>query len=241
MELSGVHDTFRHWIQSLQPQGLDVCLRHDLAKESGDEHQLVVSAVLLTARIDPERRAQGAPGRRRSTLPLARLRYLIAVDGWANRDVAEQVLLDLLVRAQRTPGMMLLAETVSSSWWLACGVKPRPAFLLEAAVSETVERASAPPVREIQVALSGMHSVHGRVEAADGAPVAGAEIQLLATGQVVRSDRHGAFRLQIAGLAPGRSCGRVRIRARGTEQCFDIPGPGTARDGWLIHLEQLGV
>lgn len=239
MDLSIIHDTFRSWVLSLRKQGLEACFAHGLETER--EGQMVVSAVLLTAMPDPKRRAQGSPRRRPSSLPLARLRYLIAVGGFSQGLETEQTLLELMVMAQNTPGITLLGEAPSASWWLACGVAPRPAFVLEAGVSEAVERQTAKPVRELHIDLGGMHSVHGRVVAADETPIAGAEIQIIATGQVVRSDHHGSFRLQVGALTPGRHHGRVRVRARGVEQRFDIPGPTTAQRPWLIRMEQLGA
>lgn len=241
MELAVIHDTFRRWVEDLREQGLEARFRHGLEGAEEGADRLLVSAVLLTALADPERRTHGAPRRKASTRPLAKLRYLVAVEGCNHPVQAEQALLELMIRAQRTQGMTLLAEAPSSSWWLACGVAPRPAFLLEAAVSEKVEPvSSAPPVREIRLDLGGMHSVYGRVVAADATPLAGAEIQLIATGEVVRSDRHGAFRLQVGDPGPERPHGRVLVRARGVEQRFDIPGPTSARDPWLIRLEALG-
>jgi hypothetical protein len=237
MELLEIHNTFRNWVKDLRDQGVEASFSHDL--DGQGEDRLVVSAVLLTARVDPERRAHASPRRRASTRPLARLRYLIAVGGSKNGAQVEQALLELMVRAQHAPGITLLGEALSSSWWLACGVPPRPAFMLEVGVHETVERESVTPVREIRLDLGAMHSVHGRVEAADATPIAGAEIQLIATGLIVRSDHRGAFRLQICDPGPGGDHGRVRVRARGVEQWFDIPGPTTVKHPWMIRLEQI--
>lgn len=239
MTLSEIHNTFRSWIKDLQRQGLEAVFTHDLEEEK--ERPLIVSAVLLSAMIDPKRRAHGSARGRTPNRPLARLRYLFAVGGSAHGVDAEQALLELLVLAQHTPGITLLDEAPSSSWWLASGVTPRPAFMLEAGVSETMTREPAKPVREIQIDLGSMCSVHGRVVAADTTPIAGAEIQLLVTGQVIHSDHHGAFRFQVGTSGPDQKHGRVRVRARGVEQRFEIPGPTTSQCPWLIRLDQLGA
>jgi hypothetical protein len=239
MELSVIHNTFRSWVQGLQKSGLEACFSHDLEAEG--DGQLVVSAVLLTARLDPERRAHGSARRRAPTRPLARLRYLIAVGGSNHHPQTEEALLELMIRAQHAPGMTLATDELSSSWWLACGVAPRPAFMLEACVSEMVEQVPLVQVRGHSLEITGLQSVHGCVVAADATPLPGAEIQLVATGQVVHSNNNGVFHLQVAAPGPGRTHGLIRIRARGVEQSFEIPGPTTTQQPWLIHLEHLGV
>lgn len=239
MKLPEIHNIFRGWVKELQNQGFEAVFTHDLEVEK--EGQLIVSAVLLSAMLDPKRRAHGSARGRAPNRPLARLRYLIAVDGSAHGVEAEQTLLELLVLAQRSPEIKLLDEAPSASWWLASGVAPRPAFIIEASVSETVTREPAKPVREIQIDLGSMCSVYGRVLAADTTPVAGAEIQLLTTGQIIHSDHHGAFRFQVGASGPDQNHGRVRVRARGVEQRFEIPGPTTSQRPWLIRLDQLGA
>jgi hypothetical protein len=238
MKLSEIHNTFRGWVKDLKRQGLEAVFTHDLKEEK--EGPLIVSAILLSAMLDPKRRAHGSARGRAPNRPLARLRYLIAVGSSAHGIEAEQALLELLVLAQHTPGITLLVEAPSSSWWLASGVAPRPAFMLEAAVSEALKREPAKPVREIQIDLGSMCSVHGRVVAADTTPIAGAEIQLLTTGQIIHSDHRGAFRFQISASGPDQNHGHVRVRARGVEQRFEIPGPATSQSPWLIQLDQLG-
>lgn len=238
MKLAVIHNTFRSWVQDLQEQGLKASFAHSLEAEVED--QLLVSAVLLTARLDPKRRAHGSARREAPSRPLARLCYLISVGSAKLHPQGEQALLQLMVQAQNTPGMSLLAEAPSSSWWLASGVVPRPAFLLEACVSEAVEQEAVPQVRGHRLEMTGVHRVHGCVLAADATPIAGAEIQLIATGQVVCSDNYGTFHLQVCDPGPGQTHGQVRVRARGVEQHFEIPGPATAQHPWLISLEQLG-
>lgn len=238
MELSVIHDNFRRWVQGLRDQGLDACFIHGFEAEA--ERPLAVSAVLLTARLDPERCAHGSARRRASMRPLARLLYLIAVGGSSPHPQRERALLSLMLQAQHTQGMSLMSEPPSSSWWLASGIAPRPAFLLEAHVSEAVERVEVAQVRTHRIDMAGMFSVHGYVVAADATPVAGAEIKLLATGQVVRSDHDGTFHLKVGTHGSGRTCGRIRIQARGVEMHLEIPGPTTEQQPWLIRLEPLG-
>lgn len=240
MELTQIHNTFHRWVNDLQEQGMYACFSHDLeAEPPQDKARLLVSAVLLTARSDPERLARGTPRRRPPTRPLALLRYLIAIDSPARGIEREQALLHLMVRAQRTAGMTVLCESPSTSLWLAWGVAPRPAFLLDVCVSQTMEVPAAPPVREVRLDLCQMRSVHGRVVAADATPVAGAEIQLLATGQMIRSDRQGAFHFQVGEPEPGGSFGRLRVRARGVEAVVDIPGAFTSEHPWLVRIDPL--
>ena len=152
MELPLIHETFQSWAESLREQGLSARFAHDLAPPEDD---LVVSALLLTARTDPQRRASGPARRRTYERPLARLRYLISI-GTAQRSAeAEEALLSVMTWAEGTAGLDLLTEEPSPSWWQAWGTAPRPAFLLEASVTETSKPPDRPVVEKHQIDLVG--------------------------------------------------------------------------------------
>lgn len=152
MELPLVHETFRSWAQSLNQQGLSARFAHDLA--SPDEG-LVLSALLLSARTDPQRRATGPARRNAYERPLARFRYLISIGTPERNARAEEALLSVMTWAEGTDGLELLTEAPLSSWWQAWGTNPRPAFLLEASVTETSRPPDTPLVENHQIDLVG--------------------------------------------------------------------------------------
>ncbi len=237
MDLALIHSTFRDWTSGLAEQGLVARFAHGFEPVT---QELVVTAILLTARPDPQRRAHGAPRQRSAERPLARLRYLIAVSGPSDEAQAEQALLALLAAVDRQSGMELLSAELPPSWWLAYGIAPRPAFQLEACLTERVVRPVLTAVRTHRLDLMGLATIHGRILGIDDTPIAGAEIELLATGHVVRSDHRGAFRLRIPSAGPGAKSGWIRVQARGVEQRFPIPATITEHRPWLLRLPPLG-
>lgn len=239
MDLALIHATFRDWAAGLAEQGLSARFAHGFEPE---EAGLVVTAMLLTARSDPQRRTHGSTRRLLPERPLARVHYLIAVSGPNDEAQAEQALLALLAAADGQPGMELLTVELPPSWWLAYGIPPCPAFQLEVCVTEHVERPASAAVREHRLCLTDIVSIHGRIVAADDTPIPSAEIELLATGQMVRSDYRGAFRLSIAGAGadPDAGSGWVRVQARGVEQRFPIPETITEHRPWLLRMKRLG-
>lgn len=237
MDLAAIHDTFRSWTAGLAERGLSARFAHGF--EPTDEG-LLVTAMLLTARSDPQRRAHGPTRQLASERPLARVRYLIAVSGPNNEAQAEQALLTLLAQVEHQPGMELTSAELPPSWWLAYGRSPCPAFQLEVRVTEQVERSVPTAVRTHRVELTGIVTVQGRVVAADDAPIADAEVELLGNGRVVRSDHRGEFRLCTASTGSGGGYVWVRVQARGVEQRFAIPETVTEHRPWLLRMKQLG-
>ena len=234
MDLAGIHATFRGWTAGLAGQNLAARFTHGL-EPAGEK--LIVSAVLLTARPDPQRRAHSR--RPSSERPLARVRYLMAVSGPDKAEV-EQALLHLLAAADREPGMELLSADLPPSWWLAQGIPPRPAFQLEACLTEHVQRPVLTAVRSHRLDLTGLTAIRGRVLTSNDTPVPGAEIELLATGRVVRSDQRGEFRLCVADAGRGDRSRWVRVQAGGVEQRFPIPETVTEHQPWLLRMEPPG-
>lgn len=237
MELSQIHNTFRAWTQTLTDQGLPARFAH---APQEDNQTLVVSALLLTAKPDPKRRAHGPARRHTETRPLAKLRYLLSI-GAPDADASlEQALVALLVQARDTTGMELLDEPLAPDWWLAYGLPPRPGFLLEASLTNIQQPQDAALVREHELEVVSMRTVHGRVLAADDTPIANAEIRLMSTGQTVQSDRDGAFRLRLAVIHSGAPNPWVRVQARGIQQQTRLPASGDDNEPWLIRIEALG-
>lgn len=237
MDLAMIHEIFRGWTAGLAERGLSARFAHGFEQA---EEGLLVTALLLTARPDPQRRAKGTLRRPSLVRPLARVRYLIAVSGANEQAQAEQALLALLGEVDRQPGMELLSSELPPSWWLACGLSPRPAFQLEVSVTERVQRPLLTAVRAHRLELTDILTVHGRIVATDDTPVADAEIELLSTGRVVRSNHRGEFRLSLTNAGPNAGPGWVRVQARGVEQRFAIPEAITEQSPWLLRMKELG-
>ncbi len=235
MNLSGVHDTLRGWVEDLVTQERSIQFRHGF---DAPDDTLLVSAVVIGMTADPLRLA-GNNRRSPSRRPLARARYVLAVTGPAGGTEAEHVLLELLTRTQSTPGFSIVSELPSPTWWLAYGVKPRPAFVFEAGLTEQVAHADAPVVREHQLGLSPMMSLHGRVVASDGTPLAFAQVQIVSSGRQLRCDVKGEFRIDTNTPEKKGERGWVRVQAHGAEDRFRIPGAGTDKTPWLLKMKQL--
>lgn len=152
MELPLIHETFQSWAQSLKDQGLSARFAHDLVTP---DEGLVLSALLLTARTDPQRRANGPARRNAYERPLARLRYLISIVTPERNAQAEEALISVMNWAEGTAGLDLLTEDPSPSWWQAWGMAPRPSFLLEASVTETSQPPDTPVVKKHDINLVG--------------------------------------------------------------------------------------
>jgi len=235
MKLSAVHDTLRGWVEDLATRGKSIQFTHGF---DGPDDTLIVSAVAMGMTADPLRQANNnrhPPPRR----PLARARYVLAVSDQAGQAEAEHVLLELLSRTQSTPGFSVVSELPSPTLWLAYGVKPRPAFIFEAGLTEQVTLADAPVVREHQLGLSPMTSLRGRVVASDGTPLAFAQVQIVSSGRLLRCDVKGEFRIDTNDPGQKGERGWVRVQAHGTEERFRIPGAGTDKTPWLLQMKQL--
>lgn len=239
MDLAVIHAIFRDWTAELVERGFAARFAHGFEPAA---EGLVVTAMLLTARPDPQRRGHGATRQPPPERPLARVRYLIAVSNSNDKAQAEQALLALLAAVDRQPGMELLSTELPPSWWLAYGMAPRPAFQLEACLTERVVRPVLAAVRTHRLDLADLVTVHGRIVASDDTPIADAEIELLATGRVVRSDHRGAFRLHMPNVSSGAGSGWVRVQARGIEQRFPIPETKTITEQhpWLLRMQLPG-
>lgn len=150
MELALIHETFQSWARTLTDQGISVRFAHGV--DTPDE-TLVLSALLLSTRSDPQRRANGPARREPRARPLARLQYLISMGAPERGSQAEQALLSVMGWAEEARDLELLTESPSPSWWSALGITPRPAFLLEATVTETSQPPDTPVVKEHQISV----------------------------------------------------------------------------------------
>lgn len=239
MNLATLHATFHQWMDVLAEQGLGASHTDSFSAQPDFDAKpdgLVVATVLTTVRLDPERRAHASGRQKVTDRPLARLGYVVAVSGDAGPLQTEKTLLSLLVEVECHPAMQLLAEPVSASWWLAHGLSPRPAFQMEAAITEAVPAPVAPAVRDHSVNLSRTIAIQGQVIWADGRPLPGAQIQLESMGQVARSDSRGYF--QLSAVADDLPEQKVRVQARSREQSFAVADVTEPDGHWLLRMSE---
>lgn len=153
MNLATIYDVFHQWVDALGAQQIAAQHTHSFdAMPDG----LVVTTIFTSARLDPEQRTRAGGRRQSGDRPLARAQYMVAVSGADQPLQAEQALLNLLVEVNRHPEMQLLSDPVPASWWLAHKVAPRPAFQLEVCVTEPVQMATAPLVKEHSLDMSAL-------------------------------------------------------------------------------------
>jgi hypothetical protein len=151
MELAQIAATFESWAQSLTDRGITTRFSNRLA---GDGQDLVLTALLLSGRPDTQHRAYRAPRREAVASPVARLRYLIALgSGHDSEPPVATALVELIRWSDDTPDLEVLQASLAPSDWLAWELAPRPAFLLEATVTERVEPPSVPVVEHHEVSL----------------------------------------------------------------------------------------
>lgn len=233
MDVAKVHGIFIQWIEVLDGQGVRARFSNTFAAEP---EGLSLVAVLSTARLDPERRVQVAGRLQARDRPLARLQYIIALEGAVGAQQAEQVLVSLLLEADRHPEVQALTDPVSDSWWLAQGVVPRPAFRCEVSVTERVEPSDATLVRDVAIAVDSFAIVRGRVVWPDGRPVGDAQVHIPACGQRIATDRSGAFQLGLMADPDGKDAVSVRVGQQ--VKRFTVQDIVTADGQWLLRMDE---
>lgn len=241
MNLVAIQDAFHQWMNVLDEQGLSASHIYSFGAQSDSDAKpdgLVVATVLTTVRLDPERRAHANDRQRVADRPLARLGYVVAVSGDAEPLQSEKTLLSLLLEVEHHPAMQLLAEPVSVHWWMAHGLSPRPAFQMEAAVTEAVPTPVAPAIREHAVDMSRTVVIHGQVTWADGRPLPRAQIQLESRGQAraTRSDSRGYF--QLSTVADDLQKQTVQVKAGDQEQHFTVADVEAPDGHWLLRMTE---
>jgi hypothetical protein len=142
------------------------------------------------------------------------LRYLVAVSA-PQPQVAHRLLGQLLVAGLDRADLQVEMPALSPEFWVAFGVAPQPAFLLQRPL--TVERPMrAPRVRypaEVQVVPVG--ELSGLVLTPDDVPVVRARVELPDLHASTFTDGDGRFRF---GAVPAHAqARRVRVVAKGTE------------------------
>lgn len=146
------------------------------------------------------------------------LRYLItswSKDAPRAHALIGQIIVAAFDAAQQpeTAGYQADLSPLSADWWLALGIAPRPAFILNVPYSVERETPTAPRVRRPLVVQGGNAAqVRGRLLAPDAQPIAGARIDVPSIQSYTFTDHTGAFQLN---MLPRHQSLPVRIRAKG--------------------------
>lgn len=148
-----------------------------------------------------------------------RVRYLVTTDGPVDQGPE---LFDLLLAAAVADGSMTVSvDPLAPEWWLALGVTPRPAFVVE--VGASIDRATevAPRVRApMAVRAVALRPLAGRLVGPGDIPLAGARVEVAATRAVTRTGPTGAFRF--AAVPDTEGATQLRINARGLHLVADV-------------------
>jgi hypothetical protein len=162
-------------------------------------------------------------GARRPPLQFA-LRYLVTT--WADQaEEAHRLLGEIVFAALAEPDFDVLFEPLPPESWLAFGVAPRPAFLLQVPVRQEQPQPRAGIVRHpLVVNTVPVRVVQGVVVTTDGVPLTGVRVSLSGISNATTTDAEGRFRLEMA-PADG-SAQSLRARVRGREHQHTLPQDG---------------
>jgi hypothetical protein len=152
------------------------------------------------------------------------LRYLVTT--WAEQaDEAHRLLGEIAFAALAEPEFDTLLEPLPPECWLAFGVAPRPAFLLQVPVRQEQPQPQAGIVRHpLVVNTVPVRVVQGVVLTTDGVPLTGVRVSLAGISNATTTDPRGRFRLEMA-PADGREQS-LRLRIRGREHQHTLPQEG---------------
>lgn len=148
MHLSELEDVFRQWIEVLDSIGLAVRHVHSFADMP---EGMALVTVLTSVALDPERRTRSNNRTKYEGVPLARVRYVVAVNGATQPGQAERALVSVLADVDRQQKMNVVTEPMAASWWLAYGQPPLPAFQIEFHITESGRGSNAPLVEKHRI------------------------------------------------------------------------------------------
>ncbi|WP_431729326.1 carboxypeptidase-like regulatory domain-containing protein [Verrucosispora sp. TAA-831] len=141
-------------------------------------------------------------------------RYLLAVDGPEALAKLDRV----LVAATGQSGHTLVLEAGDPALWVALGVPPRPALLIDVPVQVTHPHEPAPPVlRPLRLRQLEMLTFDGRVVGPADQPLAAMRVEVVGQPYATRTDPAGRFRVVGVPHDPQQP-GTVRLRLTGRGQ-----------------------
>jgi hypothetical protein len=160
-------------------------------------------------------RALPRPGPRAADPPLvADLDYLATVQ-LADAGAEQRAVVELLFAAMDRQDVEVLAGEDVLGICASLGIAPAAGFVLRTPLVRERAAKQRPLVRRPMVVhTSDLGVISGQVLGPADTPVAGATVSALGLDRLVRTDRHGQFRI---GAAPGAAAVRLVARARGVE------------------------
>jgi hypothetical protein len=164
------------------------------------------------------------------------LRYLVTT--WdADPGAAHHRLGLLLFTAMLDADYDVELGAVPAQTWLALGVPPQPAFILQVPLRQA---RSQPPSRYVTrpmvVDVSPTARLFGLVQGPAAIPVSGAEVVLVATGRRAETDRLGRFQFD---MTPADAVDLV-VTARGVSVMERAPAGTSAAQPFLVRLDLPG-
>ncbi len=218
----------REWVQETVSTTVDVSLALPAPTTRGQG----VSLYLFSLSDMPPAR-----GPKRPPLQFS-LHYLIST--WAEQpEEAHRLLGELAFAALESPNWEVDLEPISTEMWLACGVPPRPAFVLRVPVRRErpepeISYVRVPP----KVRAHPIQYIHGLLLGPGDFPLVDARVELIGSSLSATTDAKGYFRLAYVteNVAPRR----LHIVAKGHELEMTIQEPSSERTPLVIRFDPLG-
>jgi hypothetical protein len=224
--IEGADVRLADWAGAVAGTGVEVALTAPANGRSGAGVSLFLMDMVS---LQPMR------GQRRAPLQLA-LRYLVTA--WAGDPAAEHRLLGQLVAAaMQEEGFEVLLAPTSPETWLALGVAPRPAFVLQVPVRQLRPEPAVPRVRgPLVVQGVALAPLSGIVLGPGDVPVASARVEVPSANAAAETGPDGRFRFPNLPVEPRQKL--VRVRARGRQLDVEIAQPEDSSPV-VIHFDQL--
>jgi len=162
-------------------------------------------------------------GSNRAPLQVA-LRYLVTTFG-ENAAESHRWLWELILQATRRSqeiDWQVDLKPLPIEFWQACGVAPRPSFVLQLPLRHEWEQPSAPLVTApMELGAVPKRSIVGTVVGPDDFPLSGAYVELPAIGLSAYTGSKGRF--AFASVPSGKhSPKQIMVRTKGRERMFDL-------------------
>ncbi len=163
------------------------------------------------------------------------LRYLVS--SWGDdAGQAQQNLSTLIFSAMENPDFQIDLEPISSQLWLAFGITPRPAFLLQLPLTLKRKEYLAPIIRyPLEIQQSSIVSLQGVVLGPEDIPVAQAKVEIPAYQLNTTTDSNGRFKFNTVPETPVIK--KLKIKAR--NRVLEIEAKHDTKDAkpLIIHFD----
>jgi hypothetical protein len=177
------------------------------------------------------------PALRSTKRPPLQLTLHYLVTAWAEEPQEAHRLLGELAFATMTHVEHRIdLQPVPAAVWAALGLAPRPAFVLTTPLRRERPQPPHKYVRfPLEVKGAPVISLQGIVVDAEGAPLAGASVDLPALQLSTRTDANGRFRFSTIPALPDTE--QLRVRFKGRELDVRVERPTTGREPVRIQFD----